>query len=280
MTELIGFLAAFISAVLYGSSFVFVKRIKNPDMIQFHAFMSVGILISAVGIILFSGKTFSISIFGILAGLVWSAGNITAVFAIKHAGLSRGPPAWMGTATALSFLWGILIFREVLSSFLFGIIGILLIILGAPFVSGGNDKASMKGILLALLAGVIFSFFLLPFMLFEIPVEQFFFSAAIGIFISGTVIFAMKMKSLQKDAVSNGILSGILWNVAFFSSLFAVSFLGLAVGVPLTQLALIISVLWGLFVFREVKGRNKVLKIILGAILLFIGGVFLSLAKI
>ncbi|MBI2075862.1 MAG: hypothetical protein HYT72_01270 [Candidatus Aenigmarchaeota archaeon] len=70
-----------------------------------------------------------------------------------------------------------------------------------------------------------------------------------------------------------------MWNAASLSSLYAVSFLGFAIGVPLTQLALIISALWGVFYFKEVKGR-LVYKVMLGVILLLAAGFLLSFSKL
>jgi glucose uptake protein GlcU len=84
---------------------------------------------------------------------------------------------------------------------------------------------------------------------------------------------------LTKKIISRGLLSGIIWNIANFSSFFVVLYLGVSVGLPLTQTALLVSVAWGLFFFQEIKGRSKLARITVGSILLLLGTLFLVFAK-
>jgi glucose uptake protein GlcU len=66
----------------------------------------------------------------------------------------------------------------------------------------------------------------------------------------------------------------MLWNVANVGSFFAVDRLGMAVGMPLTQFAIVVNAAWGLWLFREVTGRQRILRVAIGTICAF-GGIIL-----
>ena len=273
---LLGLTAALISAIFWGTNFVPMKLSKsNP--ILFHAFMTIGILLSSIAYLLITATAFSINPFAILAGISWGIGNILAVKALELSGLSRALPTWAGIIIVLTFMWGLILFKETLSSLPLGILGILLFLAGVPLVSARDEKTkSRKGIIIAIIAGVIFSFYLVPFKLFNIGYGEWLVSSSLGIVLTGIPILVMNTKKLS--GFLHGIIGGVMWNMASLSSLYAVSFLGFAIGVPLTQLSLIISALWGVFYFKEVKGR-LVYKVMLGVVLLFISGFLLSFAK-
>lgn len=249
---LLGFTAALISAILWGTNFVPMKLGKSSPLL-FHAFMTIGILLSSIAYVAVSGSAFSLNVFAILAGISWGVGNLLAVKALELSGLSRALPTWTGLV-------------------------IVLFLIGIPLVSARDEKTkSRKGIIIAIIAGVIFSFYLVPFKLFNIGYGEWLISSSVGIVLTGIPILIMNLKKL--GGLLHGVVGGIMWNIASLSSLYAVTFLGFAIGVPLTQLALIISALWGIFYFKEVKGK-LVHKVLLGVVLLFVAGFLLSFAKI
>ncbi len=144
----------------------------------------------------------------------------------------------------------------------------------------GKGKSDFKGVILSVLAGIIFGSYLLPLGIFSLDPQDYFFPMSLGIMASSVLIFILSRRRLERKIFSTGMLSGIVWNIANFSSLFAVSFLGLAVGFPLTQLALFASVLWGLFYFKEFREKSKIRRIIIAGVIIFLGAVILSFAKV
>jgi len=282
MTELLGLFAALIAAIFWGTYFVPLKKTKRPDLFQFHIIMSVGILLSTL-LLIPVGFSFSLNAFGIAAGLIWSVGNILSIIAVRLTGLAKSAPIWMGIAILISFLWGVVFFKEILTSITFGLVGLILFIIGAPLVSSpGKDKKkiAIRGILIAAIAGIFFGTQLVPLKLSGLTAQEFLFSMSLGILISGGIIFLVRFRKIKNSFILHGLTSGIMWNIANLSSFFAVIYLGIAIGFPLTQLALLISTAWGLLYFKEVKGKNKIIKILMGAILIFVGGLFLAFAKI
>ena len=88
----------------------------------------------------------------------------------------------------------------------------------------------------------------------------------------------VKRPKIDIKIILPGALSGVIWNIANFASFYAVLILGMTVGYPLTQMALFVSVLWGLLYFHEIKGRNKIIRLVTGSIVLFIGAILLGLS--
>ncbi len=276
----LGLIAALISAIGWGSYFVPMKKKGDVDIFSFQLVMCAGIFLSSIVFSLLMQK-FSFVPFAFISGIVWGFGNLLSAFAVKRIGLSIAPPVWMGTGIFASFLLGILAAGESVS-LIIGLAGIAVLALGFFALSGiyGKGNSDFKGILFSLLAGIVFGSYLLPLSLFGFDPQDYFFPMSLGILVSGVSIFAFSRKKLESKIIPSGMASGFVWNIANFSSLFAVSFLGLAIGFPLTQLALFVSVMWGLFYFREFKEKSKIKRIIIAGIIIFLGAIILSFAKI
>lgn len=133
---------------------------------------------------------------------------------------------------------------------------------------------------LPIIAGLLFGSYLIPLKTTVLSPLEFLFPMSVGIAVFAAAIFLIKKPIIDKKIIANGIASGILWNTANITSFFAVGALGLTVGFPLTQMALFVSVLWGIFYFREIKGKNAIVKVIGASIILFCGVILLSLTKL
>lgn len=80
-----------------------------------------------------------------------------------------------------------------------------------------------------------------------------------------------------KVAFIPGIITGILWNLGNFFSIYATLYLGLTIGFPLTQLALVVSGLWGLLVFKELHGWKTLTVWTISLLVLLSGAALLSI---
>jgi len=74
MSIIIGFIAAIISILSWGSYFVPMKRIKKYDPFYFQALMCIAIFLSSL-VIAFIYNSFVFSYWGILSGVLWASGN-------------------------------------------------------------------------------------------------------------------------------------------------------------------------------------------------------------
>lgn len=75
-----------------------------------------------------------------------------------------------------------------------------------------------------------------------------------------------------------GIVGGVIFSVAALGQVITISRLGATVGMPLTQLNLVVAGVWGIFFFREVEGRESVGVFFGSAALALLGGCMLRMA--
>jgi Transmembrane family, TMEM144 of transporters len=73
-----------------------------------------------------------------------------------------------------------------------------------------------------------------------------------------------------------GGTSGLLWSIGNFFSLISVFYLGEGVGYPLVQTSILVSGLWGIFYFKEVKGTERISKWLLSSLVTIFGILLLS----
>ena len=73
-----------------------------------------------------------------------------------------------------------------------------------------------------------------------------------------------------------GILAGVLYSMGNFASIMAVSYLGQGVGYSFCQTSILVSGLWGIFYFREITGREIIVKWLLSAVVTVVGIIWLS----
>merc|ERR1712150_128908 len=73
-----------------------------------------------------------------------------------------------------------------------------------------------------------------------------------------------------------GAIAGTLWSIGNICSMVSVQYLGEGVGYSVTQSSMLVSGLWGIFYFREVKGIAPTLKWLLASLLTLLGILLLS----
>jgi glucose uptake protein len=284
MTDvLLGVLYALIAAAGWGSYLVPMKKSGNPDPFRFIFFLSVGVLAFGVMVPLIAGFAMSFNIIGIATGMVWTMASISSMFAIRRLGLGKAAATWMSISVLVSFLCGIFLLSEQLNSLIIGAIGIILMIAGVIFVSldkNGNGKKS--GFALTLMSGLIFGIHLVPMRMVGIAPSEMLFPMSLGIFLGSTMALVARLAYGKYEMLrfeSSGLLSGIIWSVANFSSLMAIANVGLSVGFPLSQMSLLVATLWGVFYFREASGKNQKIRILAGALLMLFGVFALAFSK-
>ena len=78
-----------------------------------------------------------------------------------------------------------------------------------------------------------------------------------------------------------GVLAGCLWAVANTLTVFAIRDIGLSVAFPLWNLNSLLGIFWGWLLFRELRGADKgrLLSVLGGALIMFLGATLLALAS-
>jgi glucose uptake protein GlcU len=79
-----------------------------------------------------------------------------------------------------------------------------------------------------------------------------------------------------KELGGAGLMAGLLYSMGNFASIMAVSYLGQGVGYSFCQTSILVSGLWGIFFFKEITGRETIIKWLLSATVTVIGIIWLS----
>lgn len=134
------------------------------------------------------------------------------------------------------------------------------------------------GILAALGAALAWGSQFAPLKIGNIAGREPIFPISLGIFMTGALIFLLSRTRFNKEDITGGILSGLIWSIGNLLALTSVSMIGLAKGVPISQVAVLVAVLWGLFYFKEVTRPRHRIQVLIGALILLTGVIILSLA--
>ena len=254
--------------------------------------------------------------FGMLGGVVWNLGNLLLVAAIAVAGLAVGFPigggiAWLG-GTILGYVIEISTQGESSSNPYLLFIGMALAITAIYLsmvsykrLAAHQKKASFKGIILSVLAGL----FIAPFY----TVTMYGMDPAFGLSgagsltpYTGAVFFALgaflstfifnpffmarpvqgepvKMRAYFKGSFKShwwGILGGSIWMLGMVVS-FMSSGEGTTIAYALSNAAPVVAILWGVFIWKEFKGAPKGTNVILATMftLFLIGLVLITMSN-
>ena len=239
-------------------------------------------------------------------GIIFNAANILLSASISLAGMSVAFPVGVGLALVLGVFINyfgapkgdpVILFMGVALI----VIAIILNGLASGKMSLGSEekKTKKKGIIIAVCAGILMSFFY-RFVAASIDLNNLenptpgmltpygaFFIFSLGILGSNFIFNTIVMKkpfvgepvsysqyfkgNLSTHSV--GILGGIIWGVGTVLSYIAAGKAGPAISYALGQGAPMIAALWGVFIWKEFKGASKQVNLLLTLMfILFIAG--------
>lgn len=243
-----------------------------------------------------------------LGGVIFNASNILLTASMSLAGMAVAFPLGVGIALVLGVF--VNYFNSPKGDSLILFTGVALIVIAIIFngiaaskmEKGGANVNKKKGLILALVAGLLMAFFYrfvasaMDLNNFEEPTAGMltpysaFFVFAVGVFISNFLFNAFIMKhpftgtpvsyknyfagNISTHAV--GVLGGIVWALGTSLSYIAAGKAGAAISYALGQGAPMIAAVWGVFVWKEFRGSSRSVHTLLGwMFLLFIAGLSL-----
>lgn len=247
----------------------------------------------------------------IIGGIIFNASNILLSASISMAGMAVAFPLGVGLALVLGVIVNYMSAPKGDPVMLF--IGVALIVIAIILngiasgkMSSNDKKSSSKGIWLALIAGVLMSFFYrfvasaMDLNNFESPTPGMatpysaFFIFSIGVLASNFIFNTILMKKpfvgmpvTYKDYFKGtpsthlvGIAGGAIWGLGTILSFVAAGKAGAAISYGLGQGATMVAALWGVFIWKEFKGAPpKVNLLLLFMFLLFIAGLGLIITS-
>ena len=235
-------------------------------------------------------------------GIIFNASNILLSASISLAGMSVAFPVGVGLALVLGVF--INYFGAPKGDPMILFLGVALIVIAIVLngiasgkITKGEEekKTKKKGIIIAICAGILMSFFY-RFVAASIDLNNFanpasgmltpygaFFIFTLGILASNFVFNTLAMRkpfvgqpvSYKQYFAGNlkthsvGILGGIIWGIGTVFSYIAAEKAGPAISYALGQGAPMIAAFWGVFIRKEFKGSNKTVNGLLTAMFFF-----------
>lgn len=254
-----------------------------------------------------TGSSYGLALLG---GVVFNLANILLVVAIDMAGMAVAFPLSIGLALVIGVVVNYV--GEPVGDPLILTVGVALVTLAIILdalayrkKSYGEGKTTTRGILIALAAGILMGFFyrfVAASMIrdFGVPEPGKFtpYTAsvifAIGLLMSNFVwntIVMYKPLSGEKATYSDyfskgnfrlhtiGILGGIIWGLGMTFNIIASGQAGFAISYGLGQGATLIAALWGVFIWKEFRGVQKVNALLTLMFLCYVAGLTLIIVS-
>lgn len=223
-----------------------------------------------------------------LGGIIFNAANILVSAAISIAGMSVAFPVGIGLALVLGVLVNYFTSQRgdvvmIFSGVALVAIAIVLNAVAYGRMNKASGKVSGKGVTLALLGGLLMSFFY-RFIAVSMDLENFYQPAA-GKMTPYTAVFIFSLGILASNFLFNtillrkpfaglplsyadyfrgrfgthlvGILGGVIWGIGNSFNLIAAGKAGPAISYGLGQGATLVAALWGVFIWKEFKNAPK-----------------------
>ncbi|MBL7113736.1 MAG: multidrug DMT transporter permease [Bacteroidales bacterium] len=235
-----------------------------------------------------------------IGGVVFNLANILLVVAIDIAGMAVAFPVGIGIA----LVWGVVVnyIKAPVGNPLILFIGVaavaIAIIINAfayKKASGSNQKNVTKGLLIAIIAGILMGFFY-RFVVASMSTD--FISPEAGKLTPYTAVVIFSVGLLLSNFIWNsilmakpidgepvkyrdyftqgnlklhliGILGGAIWNIGMSFNIVASGTAGPAISYGLGQGATMVAALWGVFIWKEFKGAPKGTNRLLGLMFAF-----------
>ncbi len=239
-------------------------------------------------------------IWALLAGALWAVANTLTIFAIRDVGLSIAFPLW-NSNSLLAILWGFLFFNELRRAGWRRWVGVLggalVMCAGAAILavaSSAHTSAAhpRQGIFAALAAGVLWGTMYLPYRkayltgMNPLSFVTFFTFGELGT-VCGLAIAYTGLRPLwlelsaARSALFWLMLGGFIWVVGDLFQQYAAKYIGISRGIPLSNTNQLWGLLWGIFVFGELRGHGASLyaQVIGGSLLMMLGVAAISLSS-
>ena len=163
----------------------------------------------------------------------------------------------------------------------------------SPSLNGRNTIETRadrtKGMLWACLVGIVGGSILAP--LHYVPEDKqglvFVPSFGFGALLTSPLILGIHILCSRggvppfhfKESIGTGLLSGIIYNVGNVCSILAIPVIGYKIAYPLLQCAILVSAIWGIYVFEEITRPNAIVVFWVGSFIVVFGAVLLACSK-
>ncbi|HEX3819735.1 MAG TPA: GRP family sugar transporter [Candidatus Sulfotelmatobacter sp.] len=239
-------------------------------------------------------------VWAILAGCMWAVANTLTIYAIRNVGLSIAFPLW-NTNSLLGIFWGFLLFKELRLAgwkrWLGVLGGALVMFAGATLlaIASSHQAAPGKaafGIAAALGAGILWGTMYIPYRkayltgMNPLSFVTFFTIGELGTMLTVAVIYRGVTPLWNELSGARSVLfwlmlGGFVWVIGDLFQQYATKYVGISRGIPLSNTNQLWGLLWGVFVFHELRGATHAvyLQVAGGSVLMALGAVAIALSS-
>ena len=231
-------------------------------------------------------------IWALLAGCMWAVANTMTIFAIRDIGLSIAFPLW-NSNSLLGILWGFVFFGELRQAGWrrwAGVLGgAMVMCVGAALLAVASSTQapathSMRGVWAALGAGVLWGTMYVPYRkaylsgMNPLSFVTFFTFGELGMMTALAVGYLGLAPLWQELTRARDVLfwlmfGGFIWVIGDVFQQYAAKYSGISRGIPLSNTNQLWGLLWGLFVFGELRGSGTAtyVHVVGGSLLMMLG---------
>jgi drug/metabolite transporter (DMT)-like permease len=241
-------------------------------------------------------------VWGVLAGCLWAVANTLTIFAIRDIGLSIAFPLW-NMNSLLGIFWGFLLFNEMRGAgklrwfTLLG--GALLMFAGATLLAVASAAQTssahpLHGIIAALGAGLLWGTMYVPYRkayltgMNPLSFVAFFTIGELGMMLllaalyGGGLVSLYHQLALARPVLFWLILGGFVWVIGDLFQQYSAKYIGISRGIPLSNTNQLWGLLWGIFVFGELRGASTSVytQVIGGSLLMTAGAAAIAFSSV
>ena len=241
-------------------------------------------------------------VWSLLAGALWAVANTLTVFAIRDVGLAIAFPLWNANSL-IGLFWGWLLFGELrgatrttIAKVVIGAIAIITaaILLGFSTIHGGTTTSSraVQGVVAALGASLLWGTMYVPYrkayisgmnplsFVTAFTVGELSTVFALVLALDGGTHAAVFHSSIVRPMLFWLFLGGFVWVIGDLLQQFAVKYLGIGRGIPLSNTNQLWGLAWGALVFGELSHApmTQKLLVVAGSVMMIAGAISISSA--
>ncbi len=240
-------------------------------------------------------------VWALLAGALWAVANTLTVFAIRDVGLAIAFPLWNANSL-VGIFWGWLLFgelrgasRKTIARVLIGAVAIVIaaVLLGFSTIHGATPgHHAVQGILAAAGASLLWGTMYVPYrkaylsgmnplsFVTAFTVGELGTVFALVLFLDGGTRAPVFHSAQVRPMLFWLFLGGFVWVIGDLFQQFAVKYLGIGRGIPLSNTNQLWGLAWGALVFGELADASNVqrLMVISGSAVMILGAVVISSA--
>jgi glucose uptake protein GlcU len=294
---ILGIVSGLVTAFFIGL-FMVPRRYSKADSVTFMVGMTAGAAITNTSLWLAAGMPFEATwaaLFSLVPGATWAVGSYAYASGTNRIGLAKAT-AIKNTQLVVTTGGGLLLFGEAATTnSLLAAAGGALVIATAVVLSRTEHReesvpnASLKGYLMPIAASIFYGvngLFMKWLLEHKVPRPLIGLGIGIGALGAAIAIYAVVRRRVDFVPAASGsdhglaLLGGVTWAIGLVTMLMAIEYAGVAVGWSLMNLSIVVSVLYGVVILREIDFRRKWLQIGGGLALAFLGIAALTLAKV